>query len=98
MVLVAWLLFTIIWYVVKRVARVTGVDEKVDQFLDTDGAGLSDEELVKHVGGFKHGSGGGWAALCGGMRRNWPVTKGRSTQASVVSIVEIGWTVQGNHG
>jgi hypothetical protein len=57
--LVAWLLFTIIWYVVKRVARVTGVDEKVDQFLDTDGAGLSDEERVKHVGGFKHGSGGG---------------------------------------
>jgi hypothetical protein len=57
--LVAWLLLTIIWYVVKRVARVTGVDEKVDQFLDTDGAGLSDEERVKHVGGFKHGSGGG---------------------------------------
>jgi len=56
--LVAWLLFTIIWYVVKRVARATGVDEKVDRFLDTDGAGLSDEERVKHVGGFKHGSGG----------------------------------------
>ena len=56
--LVAWLLFTIIWYVVKRVARVTGVDEKVDRFLDTDGVGLSDEERVKHVGGFKHGSGG----------------------------------------
>jgi hypothetical protein len=57
--LVAWLLFTIIWYVVKRVGRVTGVDEKVDQFLDTDGAGLTDEERIKHVGGFKHGSGGG---------------------------------------
>ncbi len=56
--LVAWLLFTIIWYVVKRVARVTGVDEKVDRFLDIEGAGLSDEERVKHVGGFKHGSGG----------------------------------------
>jgi len=57
--LMAWLLFTIIWYVVKRVGRVTGIDERVDQFLDTDGAGLSDEERVKHVGGFKHGSGGG---------------------------------------
>ena len=57
--LVAWLLFTIIWYVVKRVGRVTGVEEKVDQFLDTDGAGLIDEERIKHVGGFKHGSGGG---------------------------------------
>ena len=57
--LVAWLLFTIIWYVVKRVGRVTGVDEKVDQFLDTDGAGLTDEERIKHVGGFKHGSGDG---------------------------------------
>jgi len=56
--LVAWLLFTIVWYVVKRVGRVTGVDQKVDQFLDTGGAGLSDEERVKHVGGFKHGSGG----------------------------------------
>jgi hypothetical protein len=57
--LVAWLLFTIIWYVVRRVGRATGVDEKVDHFLDTDGAGLADEERVKHVGGFKHGSGGG---------------------------------------
>ena len=56
--LVAWLLFTIVWYVVKRVGRVTGIDEKVDQFLDTDGAGLTDEERIKHVGGFKHGSGG----------------------------------------
>jgi hypothetical protein len=58
-VLLAWLLFTIIWYVVKRVGRVTGLDEKADQFLDTDGAGLTDEERIKHVGGFKHGSGGG---------------------------------------
>jgi hypothetical protein len=57
--LVAWLLFTIVWYVVKRVGRVTGIDVKVDQFLDTDGAGLTDEERIKHVGGFKHGSGGG---------------------------------------
>ena len=57
-VLVAWLVFVIIWFVVKRVGRATGVDEKVDRFLDTDGAGLSDEERVKHVGGFKHGSGG----------------------------------------
>jgi hypothetical protein len=57
--LVAWLLFTIVWYVVKRVGRVTGIDEKVDQFLDTDGAGLTDEERIKDVGGFKHGSGGG---------------------------------------
>ena len=58
-VLVAWLLFTIIWSVVKRVGWVTGLDEKADQFLDTDGAGLTDEERIKHVGGFKHGSGGG---------------------------------------
>jgi len=57
--LVAWLVFVIIWFVVKRVGRATGVDEKVDRFLDTDGAGLADEERVKHVGGFKHGSGGG---------------------------------------
>jgi len=54
---VAWLLFTIIWYVVKRVGRVTGVDEKVDQFLDTDGAGLTDEERIKHVGGYRGGNG-----------------------------------------
>ncbi len=32
------------------------------------------------------------------MLRDRPVTKGRSTQATVVSIEEIGWTVQGNHG
>jgi hypothetical protein len=57
--LVAWLLFAIIWCVVKRVGRVTGMDEKVDQLLDTDGPGLTDEERIKHVGGFKHGSGGG---------------------------------------
>jgi hypothetical protein len=57
--LIAWLLFTIIWHVVKCVGRATGVNEKVDQFFDTDGAGLSNEERAKHVGGFKHGSGGG---------------------------------------
>jgi hypothetical protein len=56
--LVTWLLFTIIWYVVKRVGRVTGLDEKVDQFLDTDGAGLTGEERIKHVGGYRGGSGG----------------------------------------
>lgn len=56
--LAAWLLFTIIWYVVKRVGRVTGVDEKVDQFLDTDGAGLTDEERTKRVGGYRGGVGG----------------------------------------
>jgi hypothetical protein len=57
--LIAWLLFTVVWYVARRVGRVTGVDEKIDQFLDTDGARLTEEERVKHVGGFKHGSGGG---------------------------------------
>jgi hypothetical protein len=56
--LIAWLLFAIIWHVVKRVGRATGVNEKVDQFFDTDGSGLSNEERAKHVGGFKHGSGG----------------------------------------
>lgn len=57
--LVAWLLFTLAWYVVRRVGRATGVDEKVDRFLDTDGGRLPDQERVKHVGGSKHGSGGG---------------------------------------
>jgi hypothetical protein len=56
--LLAWLLLAIIWYIVKRLGRATGVDTKVDQFLGTDGADLSDEERVKHLGGFRHGSGG----------------------------------------
>ena len=57
-VVVVWMVFSLVWYLGGRVGRVTGVDQKVDQFLDTGGAGLSDEERVKHVGGFKHGSGG----------------------------------------
>jgi hypothetical protein len=32
------------------------------------------------------------------MLRNRPVTKGRSSQTTAVSIEETGWTVQGNHG
>jgi hypothetical protein len=54
---VAWLLFTIVWSVVKRLGRATRIDEKVDRFLDTDGAGLTDEERIKHVGGYRGGSG-----------------------------------------
>ena len=57
--LVAWLVFVVIWFVVKRIGRATGADEKVDRYFETDGPGLTDEERIKHVGGFKHGSGGG---------------------------------------
>jgi hypothetical protein len=54
----AWLLFTAVWYVVRRISRATGADAKVDQFLETDGACLTEEEHIKHVGGYRGGSGG----------------------------------------
>jgi hypothetical protein len=56
--IVVWLLFSLIWHLGGRVGRATGASAKVDQFLETDGAGLTDEEHIKHVGGYCGGSGG----------------------------------------
>jgi len=50
--------FTLVWYLGGRVARATHADAKVEQFLDTDGAELPDEERIKDDGGFREGIGG----------------------------------------
>jgi hypothetical protein len=56
--IVVWLLFSLIWHLGGRVGRATGASAKVYQFLETDGACLTDEEHIKHVGGYRGGSGG----------------------------------------
>jgi hypothetical protein len=56
--LVVWPLFSLIWYLGARIGRATGAGGRVDQFLDTDGAQLPDEERIKDDGGFRGGIGG----------------------------------------
>ena len=53
-----WLVFTFVWYVGGRITRATHTDAKVEQFLDTDGVELPDEERIKDDGGFREGIGG----------------------------------------
>ena len=55
---VVWPLFSLIWYLARRIGRVTGAGAKVDQFFDTDGVELPDEERIKDDGGFRGGIGG----------------------------------------
>ena len=52
------LVFTLVLYVGGRIARATHTDARVEQFLDTDGAKLPDEERIKDDGGFREGIGG----------------------------------------
>ena len=56
--LVVWPLFSLIWYLGRRIGRATGASAKVDQFLDTGGAELPDEERIKDDGGFRGGISG----------------------------------------
>jgi hypothetical protein len=56
--LIAWLLFAIIWYIVKRFGRATGASARVDQLLDTNGLVLPDEVRIMDDGGFRDGIGG----------------------------------------
>jgi len=37
----------LIWWVVRRVGRATGLDRKIDRFLDVDGDGLSPADRLK---------------------------------------------------
>jgi hypothetical protein len=58
MALIVWPLLSLIWYLARRIGRVTGAGAKVDQFFDTDGVELPDEERIKDDGGFRGGIGG----------------------------------------
>ena len=45
--LAALVVAALAWWVVRRVGRVTGLDRKVDQFLEVDGEGLSPSDAIK---------------------------------------------------
>jgi hypothetical protein len=55
---VAWLLFSFIWYLGARIGRATGASARVDQLLDTNGLVLPDEVRIMDDGGFRDGIGG----------------------------------------
>ena len=44
--LTAWLLTLAVWWVVRRVGHVTGLDEKADRFLDAGDGGMDTMEYV----------------------------------------------------
>jgi hypothetical protein len=50
----AWVLTTGVWWLVRRIGRFTGLDEKADRFLDVDG-GMDSMQYVelreRHRGG-----------------------------------------------
>lgn len=52
------LFFSLVWYVLGRIGRVTGSGAKVDRFFETDGVHMPDEERIKDDGGFRGGIGG----------------------------------------
>ncbi len=54
--LFAWLLTAGVWWIVKRLGRATGLDEKVDRALDVEG-GLDTAASIKF--GEQHPHGGG---------------------------------------
>jgi hypothetical protein len=56
--LVFWPLLSLVWYLARRIGRLTGAGATVDRFFDTDGAQLPDEERIKDDGGFRGGIGG----------------------------------------
>jgi hypothetical protein len=58
MALVVWPLLSLVWYLARRIGRLTGAGATVDRFFDTDGAQLPDEERIKDDGGFRGGIGG----------------------------------------
>ncbi len=45
--LAAWIASAIIWWFVRRLGRATGLDRRVDQFLEVDGDGLSAADRVR---------------------------------------------------
>lgn len=53
--LVALLAAALIWWIARRIGRATGLDRKVDQFLEIDGDGMSPKDQLKfreqHPGG-----------------------------------------------
>lgn len=55
--LAAWLVTVVIWRLVRGAGRVTGLDEKVDRFLDVDGEGLSAEDRLRFREQHPHGGG-----------------------------------------
>jgi len=56
--LVAWLLFSLIWYLGAQLGRATGASARVDRLLDANGLVLPDEVRIMDDGGFREGIGG----------------------------------------
>jgi hypothetical protein len=51
-------LFLVVWLVIPAYVKATSRGRSVDRFFQPGEGELPPEERVKHVGGFKHGSGG----------------------------------------
>ena len=55
--IVAWLVTVGVYWIVKGAGRATGLDAKVDQFLEVDGDGLSKPDTLKFKEQHPHGGG-----------------------------------------
>jgi hypothetical protein len=53
--LAALLVAAFVWWIVRRVGRATGLDRKVDQFLEVEGDGLSSSDAIKFREQHPHG-------------------------------------------
>ena len=53
--LAAFLLAVLIWWLVRRVGRATGLDRKADQFLEVEGDGLSPSDAIRFREQHPHG-------------------------------------------
>jgi hypothetical protein len=56
--LFAWLLTAGVWWLVRRLGHVTGLDEKVDQFMDVGEGGLDSMDYLELREQRPHGGGG----------------------------------------
>jgi hypothetical protein len=56
--LVAWLLYSLVWYLGACIGRATGASARVDRLLDANGLVLPDEVRIMDDGGFREGIGG----------------------------------------
>lgn len=53
--LAALLAAVLVWWVVRRVGRATGLDRKVDQFFEVDGDGLPPADRIRFGEQHTHG-------------------------------------------
>jgi hypothetical protein len=56
--IVAWLLFSLVWYLGACIGRATGAGDRANRLLDANGLVLPDEVRIMDDGGFREGIGG----------------------------------------